>query len=92
MIMKKINFNDPATFEKLERMAYENTLDIVISRAVDLTSQLVRLSYILLVSDFCLVIFPCFVCVLAIITKICVLAFLAKPFRKLTAAVDTAEL
>ena len=27
MIMKKINFNDPATFEKLEHMAYENTLD-----------------------------------------------------------------
>ena len=26
-IMKKINFNDPATFEKLEHMAYENTLD-----------------------------------------------------------------
>lgn len=25
--MKKINFNDPATFEKLEHMAYENTLD-----------------------------------------------------------------
>lgn len=27
MIMKKIKFNDPATFEKLEHMAYENTLD-----------------------------------------------------------------
>ena len=27
MIMKKINFNDPATFEKLERMAYDNVLD-----------------------------------------------------------------